>query len=247
MRFTACQSAVLTFAICIVGLGCNGATVSYVPGPIQAIGNSNQLLVFLEIDRLVDSGLRHLDAPGRQTVGHKQELLIINSSGEGSRQVLPNNKDGSNGRTFHPNNGAIFRAEEKFYLLSFRSKDYKPTLFEWNGARFSRSTEQENARLLAKFRLNGTIIEQEAAIKELEQQSGWRRLYSETVTKSDSFEWNGKVVNLNVSNQLDKFVITVQLDGLNPFATNLVYEYEEARLTRSEVRSLAREESPHSK
>src|SRR5690606_18679903 len=146
---------------CILGLGCDGATASYSPGPIQAIGSSNELRLFLEVDRLVDSGLRHSDAPGRRPIGHKQELLIISSTGKASRHVLPNSEDGSSGRTFHPNNCAIFWADGTFYLLSFRSRDYKPTLFEWNGVRFSRCSELESTRLLTKFRLNETIIEQE--------------------------------------------------------------------------------------
>jgi len=208
---------VASFALVLLMLtGCSEETffAYYSPGPIQAIGNAEELWVILEIDRQVARSHRAYDAPGIYPVGHYQELLILDADGlkERIRVKTQNNVDGV---TFHPNISIIFADGNTMFLCSGESKNYQESLFRWNDEqkRFVLLPLSENNEIFGKRVTSASWGEREQEMDALSAKTGWSLHYSDRVVGDNHFSWNGIDFAISVAGGEEMFEITIDAIG----------------------------------
>ena len=242
--------------ITLVLTGCNESYYArYTAGPIQAIGNKEQLWLFLEMDRLVTRNSSVYDAPSTYPAGHFQEILILDSKGlQEQIKVLPeNNVDGV---TFHPNNTIIFSDKKKIYIYSIESMDFKDSLFRWDAAEkrflllpYDIGNEMLNLGSPSSSTPLGDIIK---AVKSRSQVDGWDFYYSDTKMSDtkiggDQFSWNGIEFTVSVKNEEEYFEIKIDVQPKGSGYPILLKYNREPKLLDSTEYESRREEYGHPK
>src|SRR5436190_1978028 len=95
---------ILPCAALLLVSGCDAKVSWYAPGPVQVLASSNELRLFVQIDRIVAKSDGPADAPRQYPVGHVQELIEFTASGKTQHQELTLNARHEVGHSFHPNN-----------------------------------------------------------------------------------------------------------------------------------------------
>jgi hypothetical protein len=238
----------LLLGLLSLGSGCGSHAVWNSPGPIQAIANSNELRLYIEMDRILARDFGPNDAPKQMPVGHIQELVIIADSGKTRRQTLNRNANKEDGFTFHPNNGLLFAEHDKFFLLALDSRDYRSTIFQWNGTRFEKLSADQSDQFLAEHQYSNGIRQTLEFLNQSMASNGWERVYKTTRMTTDTFRWNEREVKIDVvlHEETERWIVTIavkDLDGFKPIV--MEYSARMTKLNRREVKALPREERPH--
>jgi hypothetical protein len=121
--------------------------VWFTPGHIQALGNENELWIFLEIDKMAHRPNVAYDTPKAIPIGHFQEVVVLQR--DGSKNHFKVSID--NGVTFHPNLSLIFRAKDQFYLYDGESMFFKSSLFKWDESHFELLALETGNRFLDQY------------------------------------------------------------------------------------------------
>lgn len=238
MRWLALFVSILFFAS-----GCDSYTSRYGTGPIQVIGSSNELWLFIEVDRWVATSSGPSDTPRQYPVGHVQEMVVITNSGKVHTQKIPRNDAGQDGATFQPNIATLFRHDGSFYLFQGGSRDYRGTVFKWNGNRFDRLPASESDKFLAKHLWLGNPVEADKALKALTIQDGWQLLHSEQNVTSAVFNWNSRTVKISAEEKAKSFFIKIEANDFEPIV--MKYPGRITKLSAKEFKLLSREERGH--
>jgi hypothetical protein len=243
-------SLTFTFSIFFFLTNCSGAySVRYAAGPIQIIGNQNEIWIFLELDRIVSQNKSFYDTPSSYPIGHFQELLILNQNGLRERVKIKGKEDKC-GVTFHPNNSLIFNKNGIDYLYSFPSMYYQESLFKWNmeSQSFDILSLQKGVSFLKKYFNFDSYNEKIYAMNKASVDNGWVPIYSDSNIGNDFFIWNNKSFTISVHDQDNFFDIVIKTrEKSEGYPIVLRYKKESKTLTTKEVERLSREEKGHPK
>lgn len=121
--------------------------VWFTPGQIQALGNENELWIFLEIDKMAYRPNVGYDTPKIIPIGHFQEVVVLQRDGSRSRFRVSID----NGVTFHPNISLIFRAKGQLYLYMGESMFFKTSLFVWKRDHFELLSLETGDKFLDQY------------------------------------------------------------------------------------------------
>ncbi len=121
--------------------------VWFTPGQIQALGNENELWIFLEIDKMAYRPNVRYDTPKIIPIGHFQEVVVLQRDGSRSRFRVSID----NGVTFHPNISLIFRAKGQLYLYMGESMFFKTSLFVWKRDHFELLSLETGDKFLDQY------------------------------------------------------------------------------------------------
>lgn len=221
---------------------CGGGYFSwYAVGPVQVVGDSSEIWLFLEFDRQVSKSGYVYDAPNTYPVGHFQEVWIFERGGEVRRFDVGKDADVA-GVTFHPNNTRIFVHNNELYLYAFGSMDYKGSLFKWSykSNQFELLPYQEiYFDSINNNDSYGVIIE---ALDSLTLGSGWDLIYTHTSIVGSAFKWNESDVEIKVIEDGEYFV----LDMVGPFETvSAKYRKDSRQINQREFIQLPQEAKGH--
>ena len=228
------------------------------PNSYQAIGNDEQLLIFLQFNKIArhpSLGILTYDVPKVYSVSHSQDVLIFKKHAL-LKHFKIHSKDNSAGPTFASYSSLIFGEEDAIYLYDSESMNYLGSLFIWENDYFKLLpiTESDNFFIQHKIntaKMRGYQIEE--SLKKLSKKNGWN-IY----TKSNSnyinesyFVWNGVRYYMKVfTKKEDKDHFWINIDTTpeqKGFPILLKYSRDFKVLTQEEYDNLPRSNSGHRK
>jgi hypothetical protein len=187
----------------------------YAPGPIQAIGNKNRLLVFLEFSLIVHHPRPRAsclqDVPSVYPEGNFQEVLVLDRTGLIDRIRVSID----NGISFNPNLGDIYIDNDRIYLHSPPSMNYRRSIFEWKTDHFELLPLKVSEQIFAKMGMRENNIasfrRSMRAFDEVTARSGWKKVFKDFISVDKQFVWEDCEIRIEESERnKDFFEITLQ-------------------------------------
>ena len=213
----------------------SGTHTSYfTTGPIQVIGNKNELWMFLEFPRIVHHPRSSCswDVPSVYPEGHFQEVLVFDRKGLKNRTRV----SVDNGVSFHPNLSDIYIDHNRIYLHKGPSMNYKRSIFKWRDNHFQllpfAVSEQYFERMGMKENNKESFRKAFTAFDELTVRSGWENIFESTYAVDSAFEWGDYEIRIDEaeSNEV-KFELAIEFSSSyktdEPMLLTYYRDYEE--------------------
>lgn len=158
-------------------------------GPIQIVGDDDELWCFVQINRIVHRPGMFVSAPNI-TMGHTQSVLVVSTTGERRRieVSIPN------GVSFHPNSSRIVRLEDAFYLFQDFSLTTHRSAFRWKTDHFELLPFAESERLFQAVFANHPE-QKRHLIGEIQSVDGWTNSFASSGLwpwSDSTFDWNSR-------------------------------------------------------
>lgn len=173
-------------------------------GPVQVLGGPDEVWVFAEKDVMI-ANPSYLASPTYVNIGHYQTVVVFDAKGEKKSFVI------SNGPSFHPNFGPIFRRADGFYLVHGESMGQYRSVFRWSKDHFELLPIEESENWLKQNNLDATRLpEFDPAIDQITVRNGWKHLLGEAFRGSvedEGLSWNGMRLKCEVVDKGTRFRI----------------------------------------
>lgn len=175
--------------------GCNTKYPSWnSPGSIQALGNEEELWIFLQFEKMVahpSGGILTYDVPTVYSQTHFQDVLVIYKNKTKPRYFRIQPKDGTAGPFF--NLGYIFGIGKRLYLFKSGSMGHHRSLFIWENDYFKLLTVKEYDDFFSKnnIKTNMNLPQTASKLMDTSRKNGWSIYIRERNIDGECFTWQG--------------------------------------------------------